>query len=215
MGRTNEESVLGLQHVQAKAIDTTGVTAGQRDADIDEKLLGRIQAGDRSAWPALVDRHLGHVFGYAYRVLGDHAEAEDVAQETFLRLMAKTRTWRKDGARLRTWLYRVAVNLSIDHKRRMRPGSLSDIADPPHPGHDEAGMVRGLDCSKALRRALDGLGEHQRQALLLVHYQGFSNKEASAILGISTRALESRLARARRALRRDLAPVMAELIGEE
>ena len=204
--------------MQPARITTIGAArdgAGERHADSDEKLLDRIQAGDRSAWPVLVDRHLGHVFGYAYRVLGDHAEAEDVAQETFLRLMAKAKTWRKDGARLRTWLYRVAVNLSIDHKRRMQPVSLSEVADPAAPGHDEAGMVRGLDCSHALRRALDGLGEHQRQALLLVHYQGFSNKEAAAVLGISTRALESRLARARRALRRDLAPVMAELIGEE
>lgn len=203
-----------MQPVRIRTIGTARDGAGQGDADTDQELLGRIQAGDRSAWPALVDRHLGHVFGYAYRVLGDHAEAEDVAQETFLRLMSKAKTWRKDGARLRTWLYRVAVNLSIDHKRRMRPVALSEIADPPHPDHHEAGMVRGLDCSKALRRALDGLGEHQRQALLLVHYQGFSNKEASAILGISTHALESRLARARRVLRRDLAPVMAELIGE-
>ncbi len=204
-----------MQPSRITTIGTPHPGAGQLDADIDEKLLGRIQAGDRSAWPPLVDRHLGAVFGYAYRVLGDHGEAEDVAQETFLRLMAKAKTWRKDGAKLRTWLYRVAVNLSIDHKRRMRPGSLDDIADPPHPDHDEAGMVRGLDCSKALSRALDGLGEHQRQALLLVHYQGFSNKEASAILGISTRALESRLARARRALRRDLSPVMAVLTGDQ
>lgn len=203
-----------MQPVRIRTIGTARDGAGERDAETDEKLLGRIQAGDRSAWPVLVDRHLGAVFGYAYRVLGDHAEAEDVAQETFLRLMAKARIWRQGGARLRTWLYRVAINLSIDRKRRMRPASLNEIADPPHPDHDEAGMVRGLDCSRALRRALDGLGEHQRRALLLVHYQGFSNQEASAILGISTRALESRLARARRALRRDLAPVMAELIGD-
>ena len=88
--------------------------------DADDHLLQRIARGDAGAWPVLVERHLGAVTGFAWTVLGDRAEAEDVAQETFVRLMRKAPDWRPGGAKLRTRLFRVAMNLSTDRWRRLR-----------------------------------------------------------------------------------------------
>jgi RNA polymerase sigma-70 factor (ECF subfamily) len=88
--------------------------------DADDHLLRRIARGDAGAWPVLVERHLGAVTGFAWTVLGDRAEAEDVAQETFVRLMRKSPDWRPGGAKLRTWIFRVAMNLSTDRWRRLR-----------------------------------------------------------------------------------------------
>ncbi len=71
----------------------------------DDALILQAQAGDRRAWGALVDRHLNAITGYAWYMLGDQGDAEDVAQETFLRLMGKVGTWQPDGgASLKTWL---------------------------------------------------------------------------------------------------------------
>ena len=102
----------------------------------DDSLIGRVNVGDGAAWRALVDRHMGPVFGQAWRMLGDRAEAEDVAQETFVRLMRKAPDWQQGGAKLKTWLFRVAINLCIDRKRARRTahldkGVLVDIVDNP------------------------------------------------------------------------------------
>ena len=184
------------------------------DADSDDALLGRINRGNQAAWRVLVDRHLPSVHGYAWYMLRDNAEAEDVAQETFLRLMKKAADWQPGGAKLRTWLYRVAINLCIDRRRAPRPAALDDALDSADPASGEAPMVHGMDLARHVRIALEGLNERQRSAVVLVHYQGFSNAETAALMDISVEAVESLLARGRRALRRVLAPVADDLLGE-
>src|SRR5690606_18087537 len=88
-------------------------------SDPDLALLGRIAAGDGPACAVLVDRHLGRVVALAWRMLGSRADAEDVAQEVFLRAWQRAASWRPEGgARFSTWLHRVAVNLCLDRLRR-------------------------------------------------------------------------------------------------
>src|SRR5690606_12133095 len=86
----------------------------------------------------LVDRHLGRIVALGWRMLGSRAEAEDMAQEAFLRLWQQAGDWRAGGARLSTWLHRVAVNLCLDRLRRRREVGLDEAGDPasdaPHPG---------------------------------------------------------------------------------
>ncbi len=185
-----------------------------RAGETDDDLLGRFARGDETAWRMLVDRHLASVHGYAWYMLKDHAEAEDVAQETFVRLLRKAPDWQPGGAKLKTWLYRVAINLCIDRRRAVRPGSLEEMNDAPDPASGEATIGRGLDMSRSVKAALQRLGERQRAAIVLVHYQGYSNIEAAGFLETSVDAVESLLARARRALRRDLAPLANDLLGE-
>ena len=96
----------------------------------DDELVRRAAAGDQSAWASLADRHLSSVVSFAWYRLGDRVEAEDIAQETLLRFAKKALSWEPDGAKVRTWLYRVAGNLVIDRQRARKPHSaLEDIED--------------------------------------------------------------------------------------
>jgi RNA polymerase sigma-70 factor (ECF subfamily) len=183
-------------------------------ADADDALVARVAGGDGRAWQAIVDRHSSSILASAWYVLGDRAEAEDVAQETFIRLMGKAGTWQAGGPKLRTWLYRVAVNLCIDRKRQRRTAPLEDAEERPDPASGEGPLGHRLDVTRAVSRAMAALPERQRIAVTLVHYQGMSNIEAADVLSVSVDALESLLARARRSMRDALAPQRSDLLGE-
>lgn len=191
--------------------------AGERrtgSPESDDSLIARVNAGDGLAWRVLVDRHTGPVFGQAWRMLGDRAEAEDVAQETFVRLMRKAPDWQRGEAALRTWLFRVAINLCIDRTRARRTVGLEEAPEIADHATDPAATDRGIDMRQSVQAALHALPERQRAALVMAHYQGFSNVECADALEISVEALESLLARARRALRRALAPLANEMFGD-
>lgn len=165
--------------------------------------------GDADAWNGLVRRYLPAVVRCAAYMLGDGAEAEDVAQDTFVRLHRKLPQWEGGEEGLAAWLHRVAVNLCIDRHRAPRSAYLEDIGEVAEP----AALDGPLDRKRHVAAALADLPERQRAALVLVHYQGLSGREAAAALDISVEAVESLLARARRSLRRTLAPARAELLG--
>ncbi len=180
----------------------------------DAALVARVGAGDSTAWRALMDVWLGRIVAFAWRMLGDHAEAEDVAQEAFLRLWTQAPRWRAE-ARVGTWLHRVAHNLCIDRLRRRRRTATE--ADPP----DRADPAGGPDADSQRRRvartveaALARLPERQRAAIVLVHYQELGQDEAAGILGVGLDALESLLARGRRSLRDGLRDMRDDLMGE-
>ena len=176
----------------------------------DPGRIARAAAGDAGAWAALVNRHLPAVTRCAAYMLGDPSEAEDVAQETFLRLHRKLVSWEGGEDGLSSWLHRVAVNLSIDrHRGPARPVSLEDIGEVAGP----VTLDGAFDHRRHVEAALDAIPKRQRAAIVLVHYQGLSGREAAAALDISVEALESLLARARRTLRNTLAPVRTDLLG--
>jgi RNA polymerase sigma-70 factor (ECF subfamily) len=180
----------------------------------DDALVRRIAQGDARAWRDLVGRHLNAVVAMAWRIVGERAEAEDVAQEAFVRLMAKAPAWQPGGAPIRAWLARVAVNLAIDRKRAQRTAPLDEATETDEP--DPGGVIgRRLDLERAVRGAMNGLPERQAAAVALVHFEGFTNQEAADMLEISVDALESLLARARRRLRDRLAAVAPALLAGE
>lgn len=168
--------------------------------DADDDLILRAGRGDAQAVRELVGRKLPRVLNLARRMLCDPAEAEDVAQETFLRAWKAAPTWRPGKARFDTWLHRVALNLCYDRLRlRKRIGG-----EPPDLPDEGPGPGRGLEAADVGRRveaALAALPARQREAVALVHYQELSAAEASALMGVSIEALESLLSRGRRALR--------------
>ena len=175
--------------------------------------MRRTAAGDQSAWAALGDRHLSPVVSFAWYRLGDRVEAEDIAQETLLRFAKKALTWEPDGAKVRTWLYRVAGNLVIDRQRARKPHSpLEDIEDTsiidiqPH-------LDGKLDARRVVHKALIALPARQQVVLILVYYQGYTVKEAAEMLAVSEHAAESLLARARKSMRTALEPNREDLIG--
>ncbi len=180
--------------------------------ETDDALIVRLAGGCGDAMAVLSERHLQPVFACAWRILGDRAEAEDIAQETFVRFLAKAPDWRPEGPGLRSWLLRVATNLCIDRRRagaRLRP--IPDDAED-RAEYGEAPFEEDLAVRRAVRRAMDGLPERQRAALVLVHFHGLSGREAAGALGVSAEAVESLLARARRSLRKKLAPDVRNLL---
>jgi RNA polymerase sigma-70 factor (ECF subfamily) len=187
-----------------------GERGASRDPDAD--LVRRIGEGDARATRILVDRHLRRIVTLARRMLGDEAEAEDVAQEVFLRVWREASRWRPGGAKFETWMHRVALNLCYDRLRRRR----ERVTDTPPELIDEAPSqfdeVHASDRAKRVEAAVLALPERQRAAITLVCFEEMSNIEAAAALGVSVEALESLLARARRALREALAGELAELM---
>ncbi|MDR7232417.1 RNA polymerase sigma-70 factor (ECF subfamily) [Caulobacter sp. BE264] len=173
--------------------------------DPDEALLAGVGRGDPSAVRTLLDRRLPRILALARRMLNDSGEAEDVAQETFLRAWKQARGWKPGGARFDTWLHRVALNLCYDRLRRRRevvtdnPPEQVDTGPAP-----DAGLMRA-DLSRRVEAALAALPERQREAIVLCHHQGLGNIEAAGLMEISVEALESLLSRGRRALKASLA----------
>lgn len=174
----------------------------------DEELMRAVCQGDRSAYQALVKQHFKSISHYAFRLLGNSKDTEDVTQEVFLRLWTNAEKWKPEKSKLTTWLHRITHNLCIDylrkHGRVQTQDSFEDDADDSQALENES--VDDEDDSKLrlLREAMNALPENQRSALSLCHYQGFSNKEAAAIMNISVKALESAIARAKRSLREKL-----------
>lgn len=196
--------------VQAIVPDIMNGT-GARAADAE--LMRRVATGDAGASRILVDRELGPLIALAYRILGNRAESEDVAQESFLRLWRMARRW-QPRAKVRTWLTRVAYNLSIDRLRVRKPTDPIDEAALPAPGGGPSSALQRDQVAHIVEAAIALLPERQRAAIALVHYQEFSNIEAAETLGVSVDALESLLARGRRSLRGALADQRTDLLGE-
>ncbi len=179
----------------------------------DEALIARAGRGDRLAAGELVVRHTDRIFAASYRMLGDRAAAEDVTQESFLRLWRNAGRWRADGARIETWLYRVAMNLCIDSLRKRRreaPEAAAPERIDPGPRADD--ILATEERRSTVEAAIAALPERQRMAITLCHYEELSNIEAAEILGVSVEAVESLLARARRALKTRLLARRAELM---
>lgn len=174
----------------------------QTEAD-DADLLARYAQGDRAAARVLTQRLTPFVFSQAYRLLGEQAEAEDVAQEAMMRLWRIAPDWDAQRAKVTTWLYRVTANLCTDRLRkrgRIEPGldGIPERADP-QPGAE----VRLQDKSRmqALQGALGDLPERQRMAVMLRHMEGLSNPEIAEHLEVSVEAVESLVSRGKRALK--------------
>jgi RNA polymerase sigma-70 factor (ECF subfamily) len=171
--------------------------------EAESGLLSRVAQGDGIAAKVVVDRHLGAIVRFAYRMLGDAAEAEDVAQETFLRLWKEIPSW-ESRAKLSTWLHRVAHNLCIDRLRTNRSERISSVPERADPRPEAGQQLEAHRRTQALERALADLPERQRAAIALVYHQELSNTEASDVLGVSIDALESLLVRGRMSLRKRL-----------
>ena len=186
------------------------------DADVpDDALLVLYANGDRAAARMLTLRLAPRVLGYAARLLSDRAEAEDVAQEAMLRLWRVAPQWRQGEARVSTWLYRVVTNLCTDRLRaRQRRGPQGgaeemDMVSDGMPGV-EARMM-GADRMAALDEALAALPERQRMAVVLRHIEEMTNPEIAAVMEIGVEAVESLIARGKRALAARLAGRREEL----
>jgi RNA polymerase sigma-70 factor (ECF subfamily) len=185
-------------------------------ADPDAALMQAFQRGDESAFETLVGRHRDRVFRLAYRYLGEASSAEDLAQETFLRVYRTRSSWRPE-AKFSTWLYRVTANACLNEIRARRArravettapaaagGAVApEPADPAAP--DPAGEALRAETAAVVREAVAALDEDQRTAVLLSKYEGLSYRELADAMQRSVPAVKSLLVRARANLRQALA----------
>ncbi len=176
--------------------------AGEMD---DRALMARVGAGDAAAFERIVERHLPMLHALASRMLGDAGEAEDVVQESLVKLWVNARGWQPSGGGLGAWLRRIATNACLDRLRRPRAlggESLPERADDAPPADVLIDRERRRS---AVQAAILALPDRQRAAIVLTYHEGVSNAEAASILGIGVKALESLLVRARQGLSQRLA----------
>lgn len=175
----------------------------------EQELLERIRQGDGAALQFLIDDKLPRIFALARRVLNDRADAEDVAQETLVRVWRRPPALRPGGGQtLDPWMHRVALNLCLDRLRRRRETPAAVLPELIDESPTPERRVLAMSVAERIGAALDTLCVRQRLAIVLCHVQQLSNIEAADSMGISVDALESVLARARRTMRADLADLV-------
>lgn len=177
----------------------------------DETLLVLYGNGDGAAARALVARLGPLAFRLAVRMLGDRAEAEDLAQEAMLRLWKIAPEWRAGEAKVSTWIYRVVTNLATDRLRRRRGVGLDEAPEVADGAVSALERMIETDRAQALELALAQLPARQRQAVVLRHLEGLTNPEIAAAMEIGIEAVESLTARGKRALAALLAGKREEL----
>lgn len=170
----------------------------------DEELVFRTRAGSPEAFEELVYRYQDRVFAILLGLVGNHDDALDLAQETFVRAYTRLSGFHGRCA-FYTWIYRIAVNLSTDHFRRRsrRPISLEDMGREPHAAPDDLPhrVAEMQELSSVLESAVAALPELLRAPVVLHDVEGLGQDEVATILGCSRGALRSRLFRARSLLR--------------
>lgn len=174
----------------------------------EELILGYQSEGDRRVFNELVHRYERELYSYLRHYVGDEQIAEDVFQQTFLQVHLKCDQF-EPGRKFRPWLYTVAINQAIDMQRRNRrhrmvsldkqlqtgddegSGALVDLLDGN--GSDPLQAAEEAEESEEVRRAVDGLPESTRQAVLLVYFQGMKYREAAEVMSIPVGTVKSRL----------------------
>jgi RNA polymerase sigma-70 factor (ECF subfamily) len=199
--------------------EVAAATGAEVRSAVEDQFLERLRAGDVTAFERLVDEHTGEVYALLYRLTSDPEEAHDLTQETFLRAFQSISRFRGD-ANLKTWIYRIAVNQARNRwrwwRRRKRDVTVSlDATDERHEqpltatlrnedAVDPEQETLAKEREGQLRKALLGLRESYREAVILRDVQGFSYEEVADTLQISLGTVKSRISRGRLELRRML-----------
>ena len=222
MIKTSGDGNAAVTSADAALIDTPTTRGYSRRMDNTQELLllERIRAGDEAGFETLMRQHASKVVGLATRLLGDRSEAEDLAQEAFLRLHRALPGFRGESS-IATWLYRTTTRLAIDHLRRERlkrklfffrqhdddPDPLETVGDPrSNPSRD----LQTRQAMQRLRQGLNKLSARQRAVFVLRHHEGLPLQEIADLLGLETGTVKAHLHRAVTALRLELADVYEE-----
>ncbi len=158
------------------------------DPDLPDVLAAQ---GDRAAFGTLYRRYLDRVYGYAFYLLGDHHDAEDVTERTFLGALAAIASFRDEGASFRSWLFRIAHNQVANALRSRARRATATLEAEQHASEatDPAAAVGAADEARELRRALEGLSVDRRQVIVLRFVDGLSAREIGVVLGRSEGAV--------------------------
>ncbi|MDD5557917.1 MAG: sigma-70 family RNA polymerase sigma factor [bacterium] len=173
----------------------------------DARAVRRVQEGDETAFREIVERYGRRVYAIAYRMTGNHGDADDVAQETFIRAYRRIGQF---GGRSSffTWLYRILINCCMDCLRRRRRRGETDFQDfldhGEGPAASHGGGAEGNELRGAIAAALESLPPKQRTALVLHEFERMRHEDIARVMGCSEGTVRSRLHHARLKLRRRL-----------
>jgi RNA polymerase sigma-70 factor (ECF subfamily) len=165
--------------------------------------MRRVALGDLSAFEEIVLRHQNRAWAVAWRSLGDSAEAQDVVQEAFLRVLRAAPRYRP-VAPFRTYLFQIVARLCLDVRAKKRPDYVGDLPEVAAQSQTPEESLQLQERMLAVRRALGRLPARHRVAIALRHEEGLSYDEIARVLAISTKAVDSLLQRARESLKRHL-----------
>ena len=167
----------------------------------DDELVARIAARDHAAMRLAADQHAAMVWRVAYRMLGDTTEAEDVAQESLLKLWNHADRWLAGSAGIAPWLKKVTVNQCLDRLRRKRFASDEEVPERPDESPLADHQIERVETGKAVKDCIEALPDRQRAAVILTYYEEQPNQEAAESLKMQLKAFESLLFRARTSLK--------------
>ncbi len=169
----------------------------------DAELLERVTSGDGRAFGQLAERHSARVLSTAYSVVQSRADAEDICQEVFVRLWKQAPNW-QDEAQLSTWLYRVAMNLALNHRQRVQQRVVTGSDEVMRRIGDAPAAPPPIESDPQLLQALGKLPENQRVAMSFRYFQDLSIKQIAQIMDSTPKAVESALGRAKLAMKKML-----------
>ncbi|MGJ4932337.1 RNA polymerase sigma factor [Bradyrhizobium sp. HKCCYLS2038] len=169
--------------------------------DEDSDLLDRLATGDELAFRLLVERHIDRAYAIALRIVGNAADAEDVVQDTMLKVWTHRGRWQHGRAKFSTWLYRVVSNRCIDIRRKPRTENVDVVPEVADGKPDAASVIERAEMSDLLEAAMQRLPEQQRIAVILSYHENMSNAEIAGVMDTTVAAVESLLKRGRQQLR--------------
>jgi RNA polymerase sigma-70 factor (ECF subfamily) len=193
----------GLIPAETPASDAkvSGQAPAPRVYDEDEPLLLRLAENDEAAFRLLVERHIDRAFGIALRIVGSRADAEDVVQDTLLKVWTHRGRWQHGRAKFSTWLYRVITNRCIDIRRQPKTDNVDAIPEPADVRPDAATDLQRNEVTGMLEKAMHQLPEQQRIAVIFSYHEDMSNSEIAEVMNTTVSAVESLLKRGRQQLK--------------
>lgn len=169
--------------------------------DEDSELLDRLAANDEAAFRMLVERHIDRAYAIALRIVGNAADAEDVVQDTMLKIWSHRGRWQHGRAKFSTWLYRVISNRCIDLRRKPRTENVDTVPEVADGQPDAVRVIERNELNEMLEDAMQRLPEQQRIAVILSYHENMSNGEIAQVMDSTVAAVESLLKRGRQQLR--------------
>lgn len=166
----------------------------------DTQLMWRIARKDHEAFAAFLKAHVKAVNRFALRMMGDSMMAEDVTQESFLKLWQHAGDWQPQ-AQPKTWLLTIAYRLCVDQLRRRKPQVILEENTLPDPADSAVETIARTEQEKRVRGLLDTLPENQRAALYFFYYEDMGQREVAQAMGLTEAAVESLLYRGRKTLK--------------
>ena len=182
------------------------------DPATDNKLAERLTRGEPGAFREFVEAYKKRIYGLAFELTRNHADAEDVSQTVFIKIFQSMETFR-EGGNLNAWIYRISVNAAIDHLRKRSFFPSDKAAELPERAAADPGRAAEHSQLQAkIEAALDRISEREKTVFVLRHYHDLNLKEIAEALGLTVGAVKSYLFRSIKKLQRELgvAPAPSE-----